>query len=247
MRTQLSWLAIAGALSVVVTSCTGSPQSPTSPSAAAGGTTFARSDPATLKIDAPKVVSPTDDELIDTRRPNLIWVNPTGKYAAMGLAYEIELRDASRHSRLLHLSSARRRTSDRTSYRSISMSTRPTTGRYAGSPTRPPACRPGPGPSPAASGRRNRPRRTRPVPRPARRTAPSARRARSPFNEAWNIIMTIHNVRRLRSGLALDPRPASRLPLGCGRGPPLRTPAVESAGPRHQLVRQGRRRWSSAV
>jgi hypothetical protein len=95
LRTQLSWLAIAGALSVVVTSCTGSPQSPISPSAAAGGTTFARSDPATLKIDPPKVVTPTDDELIDTRRPNLIWVNPTGKYAAMGLAYEIELRDAN--------------------------------------------------------------------------------------------------------------------------------------------------------
>jgi hypothetical protein len=95
LRTQLSWLAIAGALSFVVTSCTGSPQSPISPSAAAGGTTFARSDPATLKIDAPKVVTPTDDEVIDTRRPNLIWVNPTGKFAAMGLAYEIELRDAA--------------------------------------------------------------------------------------------------------------------------------------------------------
>jgi hypothetical protein len=92
LRTQHSWLAIAGALSFVV-GCSGLPQSPTSPSAAAGGTTFERSDPATLKIDAPKVVSPSEDELIDTRRPNLIWVNPTGKYAAMGLAYEIELRD----------------------------------------------------------------------------------------------------------------------------------------------------------
>ncbi|MGH9382975.1 MAG: hypothetical protein ACRD2N_01585 [Vicinamibacterales bacterium] len=95
MRTQLSWLATAGALSLVVTSCTGSPQSPTSPSAAAGGTTFERNDPATLKVDAPKVVSPTDNELLDTRRPNLLWVNPTGKYAGIGLAYEIELRDAT--------------------------------------------------------------------------------------------------------------------------------------------------------
>ncbi len=94
MRTQLSWLAVAGALSFVVTSCSGSPQSPISPSAAAGGTTFVRSDPATLKIDAPKVVSPSEDEVIDTRHPKLIWVNPTGKYAGMGLAYEIELRDA---------------------------------------------------------------------------------------------------------------------------------------------------------
>ena len=90
---QLSWLAIAGALSFVVASCAGSPQSPTSPSAAAGGSTFERSDPASLKIDSPKIVSPHEDELLDTRRPNLIWVNPTGKYAAMGLAYEIELRD----------------------------------------------------------------------------------------------------------------------------------------------------------
>jgi hypothetical protein len=95
LRTQLSWLAIAGALSFVVTSCSGSPQSPVSPSAAAGGTTFARSDAATLKVDAPKIVSPHEDELLDTRRPNLLWVNPAGKYAATGLAYEIELRDAA--------------------------------------------------------------------------------------------------------------------------------------------------------
>jgi hypothetical protein len=95
LRKQLSWLAIAGALSFVVTSCTGSPQTPISPSAAAGGTTFARSDPATLKVDAPKIISPIDDELLDTRRPNLLWVNPTGKYAGTGLAYEIELRDAA--------------------------------------------------------------------------------------------------------------------------------------------------------
>ena len=95
MRKQLSWLAIAGALSFVVTSCTGSPQTPISPSAAAGGTTFARSDPATLKVDAPKIISPAEDELLDTRRPNLLWVNPAGKYAGTGLAYEIELRDAT--------------------------------------------------------------------------------------------------------------------------------------------------------
>jgi hypothetical protein len=95
LRKQLSWLAIAGALAFVVTSCTGSPQTPISPSAAAGGTTFVRSDPASLKIDAPKVVSPSDDEVLDTRRPNLLWVNPTGKYVSMGLAYEIELRDAA--------------------------------------------------------------------------------------------------------------------------------------------------------
>src|SRR5689334_22481632 len=50
LRKQLSWLAIAGALSFVVTSCTGSPQTPISPSAAVGGTTSARSDPATLKV-----------------------------------------------------------------------------------------------------------------------------------------------------------------------------------------------------
>jgi hypothetical protein len=95
LRKQLSLVAIAGALSFVVSSCTGSPQTPISPSAAAGGTTFARSDPATLKVDAPKIISPAEGELLDTRRPNLLWVNATGKYAGTGLAYEIELRDAA--------------------------------------------------------------------------------------------------------------------------------------------------------
>lgn len=95
LRTQLSWLAIAGALSFVVTSCAGSPQSPLSPSAVAGGTTFARNDPATLKVTSPALISPTDDELLDTLVPNLLWLNAAGKYAGQGLAYEIEVTDAA--------------------------------------------------------------------------------------------------------------------------------------------------------
>lgn len=95
MRRHLSLLALATGLAVSVASCTGSPGSPTSPSTAAGGTTFARNDPATLKVTAPAVISPSDDELLDTRRPNLLWLNASGKYAGSGLAYEIELRDAA--------------------------------------------------------------------------------------------------------------------------------------------------------
>ena len=75
--------------------CTGTPMSPTSPSAAAGGTTAANADGSTLKVTAPGIISPFDSERIDSRRPTLVWSNSTGLNEQVGLFYEIEVFDAA--------------------------------------------------------------------------------------------------------------------------------------------------------
>lgn len=76
-------------------SCTGTPMSPTSPSAAAGGQTAANDDGSTLKVTAPGIVSPFDSERTDSRRPTLIWTNSSGKHTPFGFFYEIELVDST--------------------------------------------------------------------------------------------------------------------------------------------------------
>jgi len=76
-------------------SCTGTPMSPTSPSAATGGTTADNEDGSTLKVTAPGLVSPFDSERTDSRRPTLVWTNSTGKHTPIGFFYEIEVVDAT--------------------------------------------------------------------------------------------------------------------------------------------------------
>lgn len=72
-------------------SCTGTPMSPTAPSAATGGTTAANEDGSTLKVTPPGIVSPWDSERIEGRRPTLIWTNATGKHSPIGFFYEIQV------------------------------------------------------------------------------------------------------------------------------------------------------------
>lgn len=76
-------------------SCTGTPLSPTSPSAAAGGETAANDDGSTLKVTAPGIVSPFDSERTDSRRPTLVWINSSGKHTPFGFFYEIEVVDST--------------------------------------------------------------------------------------------------------------------------------------------------------
>lgn len=67
---------------------------PTSPSAAAGGSLSANADGSTLKMTAPAVVSPFDSEQLDSRRPTFVWLNATGvNDSSVGVAYEIEVQD----------------------------------------------------------------------------------------------------------------------------------------------------------
>jgi len=72
-------------------SCTGTPMSPTTPSAATGGSLATNHDGSTLKVTAPGVVSPYDTERVDSRRPTLVWTNATGKHSPVGFFYELEV------------------------------------------------------------------------------------------------------------------------------------------------------------
>jgi hypothetical protein len=72
--------------------CTQASQSITSPSAVAGSSAAATAaDGSTLKVTAPPLVSPVDGQRTDDRRPTLIWLNSTGKYEAIGVAYDLEV------------------------------------------------------------------------------------------------------------------------------------------------------------
>ena len=81
------------ALLMAGAACTQAPQSVTAPSAAVGGSTAATAaaDGSTLKVTAPALVSPVDGARAEDRRPTLIWLNSTGNYGGIGVAYDIEL------------------------------------------------------------------------------------------------------------------------------------------------------------
>lgn len=74
-----------------VAACSQAPQSVTSPTAVVGGSTANAADGSTLKVTAPALVSPTNSERAEDRRPTLIWLNSNGRYGTIGVAYDIEL------------------------------------------------------------------------------------------------------------------------------------------------------------
>jgi hypothetical protein len=84
--------ALAAALSLAA--CSGSPQSPTSPSAASGGSATAAADGSTLKASAPSLLAPTGGARVDTRRPTLSWTESTGTYVNISPTYEVEVSTA---------------------------------------------------------------------------------------------------------------------------------------------------------
>ena len=73
--------------------CSQVPQRVTAPSGALGGATAATSaaDGSTLKVTAPALISPIDGVRAEDRKPTLIWLNSTGRYGGIGVAYDIEL------------------------------------------------------------------------------------------------------------------------------------------------------------
>jgi hypothetical protein len=74
-----------------VAACSQAPQSVTTPTAVVGGSTANAADGSTLKVTAPALVSPTNGERAEDRRPSLIWLNSNGRYGAVGVAYDLEL------------------------------------------------------------------------------------------------------------------------------------------------------------
>jgi hypothetical protein len=85
----------ATAVAVSLAACSGSSQSPTSPSSVDGTDTAANPDGSTLKVTAPALVTPIDGVKIDTRRPTFAWANAAGRFSATALAYRLELFDAA--------------------------------------------------------------------------------------------------------------------------------------------------------
>ena len=69
------------AATLTVAACSGSPMTPTSPSAAPGGSTTVAADGSSLKVTAPSLISPIGGARIETRRPQLQWTGSTGMYA----------------------------------------------------------------------------------------------------------------------------------------------------------------------
>lgn len=74
-----------------VAACSQAPQAVTTPSATVGSSTADAADGSTLKVTAPSLVSPSNSERAEDRRPTLIWLNSNGRYENIGVAYDIEL------------------------------------------------------------------------------------------------------------------------------------------------------------
>lgn len=81
------------ALLMAGVACTQSPNAPTSPTGAASSSLSETSaaDGSTLKVTAPATVSPANGDRAEDRNPTLVWLNSTGLYNNVGVAYDIEL------------------------------------------------------------------------------------------------------------------------------------------------------------
>ena len=74
--------------------CSQTPNALTAPSAATAAASLAETsaaDGSTLKVTAPATVSPANNQRAETRQPTLVWLNSTGIYNNVGVAYDIEL------------------------------------------------------------------------------------------------------------------------------------------------------------
>lgn len=75
--------------------CSKSPEAPTAPSATRGAPSAAAADGSTLKFSAPALVTPVGGDRAEDRRPTLVWANAQSKYAAIGVAYDLQLETAT--------------------------------------------------------------------------------------------------------------------------------------------------------
>jgi hypothetical protein len=85
-------VAICLAALTISAACSKSPEAPTAPSAATqAAPSAAGADGSTLKFNAPALVNPVERVRAEDRRPTLVWANAQSKYAAVGVAYDIEV------------------------------------------------------------------------------------------------------------------------------------------------------------
>ncbi|MGD9903704.1 MAG: fibronectin type III domain-containing protein [Vicinamibacterales bacterium] len=74
--------------------CSQSPQSPVSPSVAAGSAE-ANADGSLLKVTAPTLVSPEDGAVTEGIRPTVIFRNASGRFASVALGYRVQVFNAA--------------------------------------------------------------------------------------------------------------------------------------------------------
>ena len=91
-RTMILWQALA--LALLVTGCSGSPESPVSPTRAAAGGVDAdvNADGSTLKVNAPTNLSPSGGALVGSNQVTLAFAAASGKYVPVdGIQHRVEL------------------------------------------------------------------------------------------------------------------------------------------------------------
>src|SRR5688572_18956739 len=80
---------------LLAAACSQSPQSPVSPSLAAGGDAAANPDGSTLKVSAPVLVSPENGGVTDGVRPTVTFRNSSGRFTSVALGYRVQVFDAA--------------------------------------------------------------------------------------------------------------------------------------------------------
>jgi len=82
---------------VLAAACSQSPQSPVSPSVAAGSSE-ANPDGSLLKVTAPTLLSPEDGAVTEGVRPTVTFRNSTGRFASVALGYRVQVFDGAGNS-----------------------------------------------------------------------------------------------------------------------------------------------------
>jgi hypothetical protein len=78
----------------LASACAQNPESPVSPSAAAGSTD-ANPDGSTLKVSAPTPLSPENGARTDSVRPTVVFANSTARFTSVALEYRLQVFDGA--------------------------------------------------------------------------------------------------------------------------------------------------------
>jgi hypothetical protein len=86
----LRWVGPACALTLAL-GCNSAPSAPSSADNTAPSDQGANADGSTLKVNAPRAISPADDVRIDSRRPTMVLTNASGVFVNRAFSYEFQL------------------------------------------------------------------------------------------------------------------------------------------------------------
>jgi hypothetical protein len=92
---RLSKFALAAVCALTLVSCSGTPQTLTSPSATEGGTASLNPDGSSLKVNPPTNLSPSGAAVLNTIRPTLTFTGSTAKHTTATLDHELQIVNAN--------------------------------------------------------------------------------------------------------------------------------------------------------